>query len=430
MMADKAVKISVITVCWNSAKEIIHTLESVLAQDYPDIEYVVVDGGSTDGTVDIIRRYADRIQTFVTEPDQGVYDAMNKGISLATGDYVMMMNAGDFFPSSDTLSRAVAMMDDRDVDVYYGDSIEICEGGSQYYRESGSDVNLLGRFPIYRHGASLVKRSTHLNIPFDLSRTPEFGYAIDFNQIYMMWRRGARFKRLSFPLMTYQQEGMSNNRIQSVRYVYRIVNQDRETSRASKLRHQVSLLRFRVLSNRKVMGPVRALFQFLLYLYNGPVGVIPCARLRKWWLRRLGARIHRGSWVNMKQFVIHPSGLEIADNVHINRGCLLDARGGLKIGESASISYDVKLLTGSHDAQSPSFAGRFFPIEIGRRAWIGAGATVLQGVKIGEGGVVAAGSVVTKDVPPFTIVGGVPARPIGIRPDNLDYRCDWPFLFT
>ena len=97
--------------------------------------------------------------------------------------------------------------------------------------------------------------------------------------------------------------------------------------------------------------------------------------------------------------------------------------GGLTIGDSVSVSHGVMIMTGSHDVQSRHFPVKFYPIEIGDFVWIGCGAMVLQNVKIGKGAVVSAGAVVTKDVPPYTIVGGVPAKVIGHRTEDLEYRC-------
>ncbi len=94
-MTDKPLKISVVTVCYNAVDTIEETMLSVLNQTYPHVEYIVIDGGSTDGTVDIIKKYSNRIAHWVSEPDRGIYDAMNKGIAAATGDYIINMNVGD-----------------------------------------------------------------------------------------------------------------------------------------------------------------------------------------------------------------------------------------------------------------------------------------------------------------------------------------------
>ena len=96
-------RVSIITVTYNAEPLLERTLQSVLAQRYADKEIVVVDGQSSDGTVAVIKRHAAAIQSWVSEPDRGIYDAMNKGVRMATGDWILFMNAGDTFASDDVL---------------------------------------------------------------------------------------------------------------------------------------------------------------------------------------------------------------------------------------------------------------------------------------------------------------------------------------
>jgi glycosyltransferase involved in cell wall biosynthesis len=102
-----SLKISVITVCFNSEKTIRDTIESVLAQDYPSIEYIIVDGGSNDDTLEVIREYPTCVDTVISESDKGIYDAMNKGIQLATGDVIGILNSDDFFENSCVISDVI-----------------------------------------------------------------------------------------------------------------------------------------------------------------------------------------------------------------------------------------------------------------------------------------------------------------------------------
>lgn len=119
-------KVSIITVCFNSAATLRDTIESVLAQSATDIEYIVVDGSSTDGTLDILREYEDRISRIISEPDDGIYDAMNKGIRACTGDIVGILNSDDFFASSGTLRNVVATFEKDDgADIVIGDVVYV-----------------------------------------------------------------------------------------------------------------------------------------------------------------------------------------------------------------------------------------------------------------------------------------------------------------
>ena len=153
-------------------------------------------------------------------------------------------------------------------------------------------------------------------------------------------------------------------------------------------------------------------------------------RLRRAYLKLLGAKIGKGSFVMKRTYFMAPWNVEVGEGSHINRGCTLDARAGITIGNSVSISHQVNIMTGSHDVRSRRFEGVFEPITIADYAWLGIGCTILKGVHIGKGAVVCAGAVVTKDVPPYAIVGGVPARKIGERPQDLDYHCYWNEPFT
>ncbi|MDQ6956704.1 MAG: acyltransferase [Mariprofundaceae bacterium] len=123
-----------------------------------------------------------------------------------------------------------------------------------------------------------------------------------------------------------------------------------------------------------------------------------------------------------------PSKIQIGNASIIGEKCLLDGRRGLCIGEQVNISSGVWIWTLHHDVQSPDFAITGSPVVIGDRAWICSRATILPGITIGEGAVVASGAVVTKDVPPFCMVGGIPAKVIGKRNQNLKYNLTQAYI--
>ena len=143
---------------------------------------------------------------------------------------------------------------------------------------------------------------------------------------------------------------------------------------------------------------------------NAVVNKIPSRHIRKWFYLALQARIGHKSFLFRRSEILFPKGLSIGDFSNVGWFTLLDARGGICIGNNVSIASYAKLVTGSHDIQSPHFEAVFKPIIIEDYVWICTGAIILQGVTIGKGAVVAAGAVVTKDVAPNTVVGGVPAK--------------------
>lgn len=114
-------KISIITVCYNSAETIESTLKSVISQDYPNIEYIIVDGGSTDNTLHIVQQYKQKISKIISEKDEGIYFAINKGIALASGDVIGILHADDFYADTEIISKVMNVFEKQQVDTVYGD---------------------------------------------------------------------------------------------------------------------------------------------------------------------------------------------------------------------------------------------------------------------------------------------------------------------
>ncbi len=184
-------------------------------------------------------------------------------------------------------------------------------------------------------------------------------------------------------------------------------------------------------------SPNRGLRVFLIrafaYLTNYVVAYVPSFKIRHLWYRRIwGFELGEGVGIHMGTFVwsfgprqTREDGARIGRNTRINRKCTLDVRSGLTIGNNVSISTEVMILAGSHDINDPQFGQVPGRIVIEDHVWIGARAIVLPNVTVGRGAVIAAGSVVTKDVEPLTIVAGVPAKQIGLRdPRATVYELD------
>lgn len=152
------------------------------------------------------------------------------------------------------------------------------------------------------------------------------------------------------------------------------------------------------------------------------VGWLPSHRLRLLLYRVFGMQIGRGSHIYMGAEIRAPRWIKIGTGTSIGHDAILDGRGRLTIGNNVNLSSGVWIWTRSHDVNSPTFAGTRAPVIIEDYAWLSCRVVILQGVTIGEGAVVAAGAVVTKDVESYTIVGGVPAKKIGERPRGLKYE--------
>ena len=164
-------KVSIITVSYNAGPYIERTIQSVISQTYPNIEYIIIDGKSSDNTVDIIKKYAEHIDHWISEPDNSLYDAMNKGLRKATGEYVWYMNAGDRI--YDSTSLEYAMKDANNSDFIYGDAILVTEDGRsrEYHKKTPGPDKLSPRSfmngMVICHHSMIPKRS--VVVDYDLS---------------------------------------------------------------------------------------------------------------------------------------------------------------------------------------------------------------------------------------------------------------------
>lgn len=203
-------KFSVITVCYNAQATIEDTIQSVIAQTYHHVEYIIVDGASKDRTLSIINRYRDRIATVVSEPDKGLYDAMNKGLRLATGDYVCFLNAGDSFHEDDTLQQMVHTLRELTElpDVLYGET-ELVDAEGHFVRMRRLQAPEHLTWHSFRQGmlvchqAFFAKRT--LAEPYDLS----YRFSADFDWCIRIMKKSKVLHNTHLTLIDYLEEGMT-----------------------------------------------------------------------------------------------------------------------------------------------------------------------------------------------------------------------------
>lgn len=190
----------------NAAESLKVTAESVMSQTYDNIEYIIVDGASTDGTVDYARSLGDNVDTLISEPDKGIYDAMNKGIKAATGDWIIFMNAGDRFYSCDTVAELLGGRDFTGYGVVYGDVAKLVDEGELRVFKAGEACNSHRMF--FCHQSAFYRRDNLLLMPFDIKHR----MSADIHQVKRLWKSGVKFLHVDMPVAIFDTGGVSNVR--------------------------------------------------------------------------------------------------------------------------------------------------------------------------------------------------------------------------
>ena len=199
--------VTIVTVCWNSAKTIEQTIRSVFGQTYHNIEYIIVDGASDDGTLDIIQRYEDQIDYFVSEPDEGLYFAMNKGLELAQGDFILLLNSDDWY----TVDAVELLLDAKD---YSG--CDFVSALAQLIDETGAAVQTLRPMPFndsqyirmsVRHETMLISKNLYNRLgPYDTN----YRIIADLELTRRLFKAGATHYELTQPLLNFRTTGVSS----------------------------------------------------------------------------------------------------------------------------------------------------------------------------------------------------------------------------
>ena len=198
--------ITVITVVLNRRDDLEPTIRSVLDQTYDNIEYIVIDGGSSDGTLEVIRKYSRDIDRWVSEPDSGIYDAMNKGAFNAHGSWINFMNAGDAFYDSAVIEDMVPAMHEN-ADVIYGDHQFMYDDKTKkIWRAQGSDR--LWKGMVFCHQSAFVRTKLMKQEPFSLSNN----LTSDFDLLYSLYIRGYTFLQCDRIIAVVSADGLSGSK--------------------------------------------------------------------------------------------------------------------------------------------------------------------------------------------------------------------------
>jgi glycosyltransferase involved in cell wall biosynthesis len=196
--------VSVITVVFNNKDGIEKTLKSIEGQHYPSIEYIIIDGGSTDGTQDVIRRYSSVVNTFISEPDQGIYDAMNKGLKLAKGELAGILNSGDHYEPN-TIETVVRAYEDKpDTGVFHG-ILRVFDASGQFKSVIGNHSSFLPTGMI-EHPTCFVKRDLYNDYGYF---SPIYHSSSDYEWMLRMRKYGVKFHFIEKILANYYTGGIS-----------------------------------------------------------------------------------------------------------------------------------------------------------------------------------------------------------------------------
>ncbi len=241
-------KVSIITVTYNSATSLENTLRSVETQTFRDIEHIIIDGGSTDGTLSIIEKHRDRIAQVVSEPDKGIYDAINKGLRLATGDVIGILNSDDVLADATTIETIVRNMQQTNAEIAYGDLLYCTDTAMintviRYWRSNIFDPKALKFGWMCPHPTLYVRRKVYEQVgEYDTA----FRISADYDFILRVFSRNYRSVYIPNVLVKMTTGGVSNRDVQSM------CRKSREDYRALRKNHIGSIFSVLFKNLRKV----------------------------------------------------------------------------------------------------------------------------------------------------------------------------------
>ena len=423
--------ISVIVAVRNASTSLASSLESLRLQTFRNFEVILVDGASTDDTLQVANCFQDIIALQISEPDSGIADAWNKGVLLARGKWITFLNAGDLIHRNH-FTRAVQTLETmpNEPAILYCDALKFNTQFEISTLLKGTDPTLrrISRGSIgFPHPGSLSLKTCFDTVGmFNLS----LKIAIDTDWLLRVFKEGLTFRR--FDSTSYMAEGGLSDRhfkkaIQE--YTHSCIQLNLMThSQAATAVAVLPFARRAIHAYRRYLRPsFRASKHFLVGFLNAFSSLLPFNWSRRLFFSLVGFHLERGSSIALGFQFYRYGNISIGLGSVINRSCLFDNRDTIEIKDNVSISRNVSIFTAGHDPESPFFEMTTAPVFIDSHSVLFAGATIMPGVRIGKGAVVLGGAVVTKDVTPMTIVGGVPAIVVGNRLTSPIYSLNYPY---
>lgn len=422
--------VTIITVVFNGASYLEDTIKSVMNQTYDNVEYIIIDGGSTDGTLGIIKKYENQIDYWVSEADSGIYNAWNKGLTLVSGDIIGFLNADDYYDLRTIESIVPFFIDNR---------YQITYGNTQFLRNElciGFNNSLFNPEKIYNgFGFMHTTVFTSINIYKKIGLFNEsFRIAGDTDWLIRAYKEDVTFKKLDN--LTYMRDGGISDKFESQgfnEFTSSLIHNGFNSNkiRVAKLRNFMIRLLNKILGKEKKSYIKQQLNFMILKMFNIVYELIPFFILKKRLLQMFSINIGSSSYLHTPVKFFSRGNIEIGDNSTINPNSYLDNRGLIRIGTNVSIAHNAKIYTAGHDINSPCFNYKVDSVVIEDNVVIFSNVLIMPGVKIKKGAVVFPGSVVSKDVEENSVVGGNPANLIKFRDcKDIKYKIDYSYWFA
>jgi len=421
-------KLSIVTINLNKREGLLRTLESLARQSERDFELVVVDGGSTDGSLEVCTKYEKLINRLVVEKDDGIYDAWNKGVRAATGDLIGLLNSGDEYHPGvvATVARAARQLEPG------GPPAMFC--GNTYIVENGTLLKMIGntvrRNVLFGIGVSHPAMIAERRVYEAVGAYQRISIAADSQFILRCIRAGVRFVPMSYRVFM-EAGGVSQRAATKAFSQYVDCLRDLKfCGSAAALALKSAYGSYKFFGRRPILGLARYILanarHLAILLMNLLLKIVAGGPPRRWLFRLFGYSVHHSAFVSPATLFYSTGNLQIGAGSAINRGVTLDNRDAIQIGRGCSISHGAALITAGHDIDSPYFEYQSAPIRIEDHVVIFARAIVLPGTVLERGVVVLAGSVISGSTVPEGIYGGVPAKLIRQRASVprhvLDYQ--------
>lgn len=431
-MKEEKIEFSIITVCYNSISTIEKTIKSIISQTCNNYEYIIVDGNSNDGTLDVVNKYKEFISLIISEPDKGIYDAFNKGIKLASGKFVSILNSDDTY-NPDTLQLVSKSAKEHPHSIIYGDTYFIDDNDIVFSKNDGKfDPYNLKSGIGFMHPAAFIPKKIYNQVGL-YSTSKDLYIASDADFLIRCYKNGYSFNKRSFKVFM-RTGGLSESSFYVAHKQYLeslkrhgIIN-DKEFLK-QRLKLFFKAIPKKVFSRKSVAKIKLQVWIILIALFNFLQRHLLFNNLRNLIFKVAKFKVGNHTYVHNSIF-LSLGKFSIGNHSVVNPKCVIDNRGEIIIGKNVSIGHYSKIYTTGHDINCSYFTGVKKPVIIKDYVVLFSSCIIQPGVKIEEGAVVFPGSVVTKDVPAYTLAGGNPATIIGKRNSNLNYKIDYGFKFV